>query len=55
MASRSTEPSSEFLFEEGRVRVLNGKGRKQRWTALPSTVQAVRYRGMRYNGSKILG
>ena len=24
----------DVLFEEGRVRVLNGKGRKQRWTAI---------------------
>ena len=23
-----------MLFAEGRVRVLNGKGRKQRWTAI---------------------
>ena len=24
----------DVLFDEGRVRVLNGKGRKQRWTAI---------------------
>ena len=24
----------DVLFEEGRVRVLQGKGRKQRWTAI---------------------
>ena len=33
----------DVLFEEGRVRVLNGKGRKQRWTAISEVaLQALR-------------
>ena len=31
---------SDVLFEEGRVRVLNGKGRKQRWTAISEVALA---------------
>ena len=30
----------DVLFEEGRVRVLNGKGRKQRWTAISEVALA---------------
>ena len=33
----------DVLFAEGRVRVLNGKGRKQRWTAISEVaLQALR-------------
>ena len=30
----------DVLFDEGRVRVLNGKGRKQRWTAISEVALA---------------